>query len=151
MNADLRMSEDLKNTGKGNLFVVFGEPDITIYPEGTDRRYVKTNGVDVFHPNTGEARSDGVEGITCWFIDTNYNEESFLVRHAYFLGAGGPYGVLKTALKAEIDADAWAWLSSDTSRPFPRPESRRIAVKVINYLSDEVMKVFKTDALSDSL
>jgi adenine-specific DNA-methyltransferase len=104
---------------------------------------VKVNGVDVFHPQTGEVRSDGPEGIACWFIDTDYNEESFFVRHAYFLGANDPYGALKTTLRAEIDEDAWATLHSDTSRPFDKPRSGRIAVKVINHLGDEVMKVFR--------
>ena len=103
---------------------------------------VKVNGVDVFHPQTGEVRSDGPEGIACWFIDTDYNEESFFVRQAYFLGANDPYGALRTTLKAEIDPEAWASLNSDTSRPFPKPKNRRIAVKVINHLGDEVMKVF---------
>ena len=104
---------------------------------------VTVNGVDVFRPNTGEVRSDGPEGIACWFIDTDYNQESFFVRHAYFLGAGDPYKSLKTTLKAEIDAEAWATLNSATSRPFPKPESGRIAVKVINHLGDEVLKVFR--------
>jgi len=150
MNADLHMADDLKNTGKGNLFVIFGEPDIDILPvagEGgeKDRLQVRVNGVDVFHPNTGEIRSDGAEGIACWFIDTDYDEESFFVRHAYFLGASDPYKSLKTTLKAEINADAWETLHSNTSRPFDKPESGRIAVKVINHLGDEVMKVFKVD------
>ena len=142
------MAGDLKNTGKGNLFVIFGEPDIEIISvEGNgaqpDQIQVKVNGVDVFHPNTGEIRSDGPDGIACWFIDTDYNEESFFVRHAYFLGANDPYKALKTTLKAEIDRDAWETLHSDTSRPFDRPPSRRIAVKVINHLGDEVMKIFR--------
>ena len=143
MNADLHMAEDLKNTGKGNLFVIFGEPDIDLIPEKDGRLRVKVNGVDVFKPQTGEIVSDGADGIACWFIDTDYNEESFFVRHAYFLGANDPYGALKTTLKAEIDPEAWATLNSDTSRPFERPKQRRIAVKVINHLGDEVMKVFK--------
>ena len=143
MNADLHMAEDLKNTGKGNLFVIFGEPDIDILPAEDEQVRVKVNGVDVFHPNTGEVRSDGADGIACWFIDTDYNEESFFVRHAYFLGANDPYKALKTTLKAEINEDAWATLNSDTSRPFAKPKSGRIAVKVINHLGDEVMKVFK--------
>ena len=143
MNADLHMSDDLKNTGKGNLFVIFGEPDIDIIEEKDNKIRVKVNGVDVFHPNTGEVRSDGADGIACWFIDTDYNEESFFVRHAYFLGANNPYNSLKTTLKAEIDAEAWATLNSDTSRPFNKPKHGRIAVKVINHLGDEVMKVFK--------
>jgi len=143
MNADLHMADDLKNTGKGNLFVIFGEPDIDILPAEGDQIQVQINGVDVFHPNTGVVRSDGPEGIACWFIDTDYNEESFFVRHAYFLGANDPYKSLKVTLKAEINEDAWATLNSDTSRPFDKPGSGRIAVKVINHLGDEVMKVFR--------
>ena len=128
MNADLHMADDLKNTGKGNLFVIFGEPDIEIIPvqsngTGDGQIQVKVNGVDVFHPNTGEIRSDGPDGIACWFVDTDYNEESFFVRHAYFLGAKDPYKSLKTNLKAEINRDAWDTLHSDTSRPFDRPAS----------------------------
>ena len=148
MNADLHMAGDLKNTGKGNLFVIFGEPDIDILPveesgTGTDQIRVKINGVDVFHPNTGEVRSHNADGIACWFVDTDYDHESFFVRHAYFLGKGDPYKALKTTLKAEINKKAWSTLCSDTSRPFIKPRSGRIAVKVINHLGDEVMKVFK--------
>ena len=124
MNADLHMATDLKNTGKGNLFVIFGEPDIDIIDAGDGQIKVKVNGVDVFVPNAGEIRSDGPEGIACWFIDTNYNGESFFVRHAYFPGAtSDPYKALKTTLKAEINAEAWATLKSDTSRPFDKPDS----------------------------
>ncbi|WP_175919584.1 site-specific DNA-methyltransferase [Burkholderia pyrrocinia] len=163
MNADLHMAEDLKNTGKGNLFVIFGEPDVDVLDtQGNSvRRYdgkrdiievpadgqlvVRINGVDVFHPSTGEVRSDGADGIACWFLDTDYNEESFFVRHAYFLGANDPYKALKITLKTEIDPDAWATLNSDTSRPFPKPSNGRFAVKVINHLGDEVMKVFRVN------
>jgi adenine-specific DNA-methyltransferase len=229
MNADLHMAEDLKNTGKGNLFVIFGEPDLHIWEGGSkpidselsaiaerlpkldakleelaaklkslkkskaskesdedkatkddgtqvdkereslkrqieetarqldrDKRFtenapripngklvIEVIGVDVFKPQTGEVISDGADGIACWFIDTDYNEESFFVRHAYFLGANDPYGALKTTLKAEIDAAAWESLHSDISRPFEKPTGGRIAVKVINHLGDEVMKVFR--------
>ena len=143
MNADLHMADDLKNTGKGNLFVIFGEPDIDILEADEGQVQVRVNGVDVFHPNSGEVRSDGPDGIACWFIDTDYNEEAFFVRHAYFLGANDPYKSLKTTLKAEIDAEAWESLHSDISRPFDKPDSGRIAVKVINHLGDEVMKVFR--------
>ena len=143
MNADLHMAGELRNTGSGNLFVIFGEPDIDVLDCDDGQLQVRVNGVDVFHPNTGEVRSDGPEGIACWFIDTDYSQESFFVRQAYFLGAGDPYKSLKTTLRSEIDEDAWATLCSATSRPFPRPESSRIAVKVINHLGDEVMKVFR--------
>ncbi len=235
MNPDLHMAGELKNTGSGNLFVIFGEPDIDIFeagdphpgplpegegersgplpegegersgplpegegersgplpegegersgplPEGEgevgapsvaprqlprrgsseesplpsgervrvrglrDQLQVRVNGVDVFDPSKGEVRSDGPEGIACWFVDTDYNGESFFVRHAYFLGQNDPYKSLKTTLKAEIDEEAWSSLHSDVSRPFDRPASGRIAVKVINHLGDEVMKVFRTE------
>ncbi len=143
MNADLHMADDLKTTDKGNLFVIFGEPDITILDSADGNIRVKVNGVDVFHPQSGEIRSAGPDGIACWFIDTDYNEESFFVRHAYFLGASNPYQSLKTTLKAEINEDAWATLNREVSRPFAKPASGRIAVKVINHLGDEVMKVFR--------
>lgn len=145
MNPDLHMGADLKATGAGNLFVIFGEPDIKIEDAGEGSIRVKVFGVDVFKPQTGEVISEGTDGIALWMLDTDYNEESFFVRHAYFLGANDPYKALKTTLKAEIDQDAWDSLYSDTSRPFPRPASGRIAVKVINHLGDEVMKVFAVD------
>ena len=143
MNADLHMADDLKNTGKGNLFVIFGEPDINIFDVEDNKIKVKINGVDVFHPNTGEVRSDGADGIACWFIDTDYNEESFFIRQAYFLGANDPYKSLKTTLKSEINREVWETLNSDISRPFGKPKNGRIAVKVINHFGDEVMKVYK--------
>ncbi len=142
MNPDLHMAKDLKSTGAGNLFVIFGEPDIEVIDAGRDMIQVKVAGVDVFKPQSGEVVSEGTDGIALWMLDTDYNEESFFVRHAYFLGANDPYKALKTSLKAEIDEEAWESLYSDTSRPFARPASRRIAVKVINHLGDEVMKVF---------
>ena len=145
INADMHMADDLKNTGRGNLFVIFGEPDIEILGTDGGQHQVKIKGVDVFHPNSGEVRSDGADGIACWFIDTDYNAESFFVRHAYFLGANDPYKALKTTLKAEIHQEAWDTLNSNTSRPFDKPKSGRIAVKVINHLGDEVMKVYEVD------
>jgi adenine-specific DNA-methyltransferase len=147
MNPDLHMGGDLKATGAGNLFVIFGEPDIKIESAGADASgnpmiRVKVFGVDVFKPQTGEVVSEDTDGIALWMLDTDYNEESFFVRHAYFLGANDPYKALKTTFKAEIDQEAWDTLHSDVSRPFPKPASGRIAVKVINHLGDEVMKVF---------
>jgi adenine-specific DNA-methyltransferase len=145
MNADLHMADALKNTGTGNLFVIFGEPDIAIEPTDTGQIRVRLRGVDVFRPQSGEVQSSDPDEIACWFIDTDYNEESFFARHAYFLGANDPYKASKTTLKAEIDEEAWASLYGDVSRPFDRPRSGRIAVKVINHLGDEVMKVFSVE------
>jgi adenine-specific DNA-methyltransferase len=143
MNADLHMAAELKSTGKGNLFVIFGEPDIDILDADEGMIQVQVKGIDIFKPQEGKVEKSEPDELACWFIDTDYNEESFFVRHAYFLGANDPYKSLKTSLKAEINHDAWETLHSDTSRPFPKPASGRIAVKVINHLGDEVMKVFK--------
>ncbi len=145
MNAELHMSTDLKNTGKGNLFVIFGEPDVEVRRTDDGQVVVEVKGIDVFRPATGEVSSDDTDGIACWFVDTDYNQEHFFVRQAYFLGAQDPYRALKTTLKAEIDADAWATLNSAVSRPFDPPKNGRIAVKIINHLGDEAMKVIAVD------
>ena len=142
MNPDLHMANDLKNTGSGNLFVVFGEPDLEIKTLADGQLRVRVAGLDIFDPSKGEVRAGGTDDIAAWFIDTDYDEESFFIRHAYFLGSNDPYKALKSTLKAEIDEEAWATLYRDESRPFPRPSRGRIAVKVINHFGDEVMKVF---------
>ncbi|MEX2375367.1 MAG: DNA methyltransferase [Dehalococcoidia bacterium] len=143
MNPDLAMgAELLKKTGAGNLFMVFGEPDVEIGRTHDGLVQVEIRGVDVYDPTTGQVRSSSTDDIACWFIDTNYNEESFFVREAYFTGAGDPYGSLRKALRADIDEAAWARLYTTGSRPFPAPETGKIAVKVINHYGDEVMKVY---------
>jgi adenine-specific DNA-methyltransferase len=143
MNPDLAMGDELlKKTGSGNLFMVFGEPDIDIKKTKDGKLVVKIKGVDVYDPTTGEVRSDKTDDIACWFIDTNYNGESFFVRHAYFTGAEEPYDKLKRALRAEIDESAWSALYKTESRPFDVPETGKIAVKVINHYGDEVLKVY---------
>ncbi|MCA1695762.1 MAG: site-specific DNA-methyltransferase, partial [Actinobacteria bacterium] len=142
MNPDLAMGGDLlKKTGAGNLFMVFGEPDLDIRAAG-DGIEVEIKGVDVYDPTTGEVRSGSTDDIACWFIDSNYNGESFFVRHAYFTGGNDPYGQLRRALRADIDEDAWTSLYSTVSRPFPAPETGKIAVKVINHYGDEVLQVY---------
>jgi adenine-specific DNA-methyltransferase len=147
MNQDLRMADKLKATGAGNLFVVFGEPDIVIHKRKGDMLQVEIRGMDIFDPTTGEVRSSGgkdlMNDVAAWFIDSDYDEESFFVRQAYFVGGDDPYEGLKRALKAEIDETAWAELNSTTSRPFRRPERGLVCVKVINHFGDEVQKVFR--------
>ena len=128
MSPDLHMAEDLKNTGKGNLFVVFGEPDVELIETQDGEIQVKVHGVDVFDPATGDIRSDGVEGIAAWFIDTDYNEESFFVRHAYFLGSarsGGsdPYKSLKTALKRSTKRPGEPSIPTSPAHSQDRPQS----------------------------
>ena len=144
MNQELRAAEAYK-AGGGNLFVVFGEPDIALDHQDGDY-IVRLRGVDIFDPTTGEVRSSTrvEDDIACWFIDTDYDGDSFFVRHAYFLGGKDPFDKLKTALKAEVDEEAWASLYRTESRPFAKPKSGRIAVKVINHYGDEAMRVFRT-------
>jgi len=143
MNPDLAMGDTLlKKTGSGNLFMVFGEPDVEI--RQTDGQVtVEIKGVDIYDPTTGEIRSSSTTDIACWFIDTNYNEEAFFVRQAYFTGADKPYEKLKRALRAEVDEAAWSALYATVSRPFDPPETGKIAVKVINHYGDEVLQVYE--------
>ncbi len=143
MNPDLLIGDTLKNTGAGNLFMIFGEPDIAITRDADSKLVVEVKGVDVYDPTTGQIRSSSTDDIACWFIDTDYNGECFFVRHAYFLGADDPYAKLKRALRAEIDEAQWATLYSTKSYPFEPPSSGKIAVKVINHYGDEVLKVYK--------
>jgi len=147
MNPDLAMGDELlKKTGAGNLFMVFGEPDIDIKKQKNDQIIAEIKGLDVYDPTTGQIRNSSTDDIACWFIDTDYNGESFFVRHAYFTGADEPYDKLKRALKAEIDEAAWSSLYSTKSRPFNKPKNGKIAVKVINHYGDEVLKVFEISA-----
>jgi len=144
MNADLSMGDELlKKTGAGNLFMIFGEPDLKIEKTKSGQITVEVKGVDVYDPTTGQIRSHSTDDIACWFIDTAYNEESFFVRHAYFTGADRPYDKLKRALRAEINEDAWSSLYTTKSRPFDPPRTGKIAVKVINHYGDEVLKVYE--------
>lgn len=140
INPDLHMP-DLANTGAGNLFTVFGEPDIVLHEEEDDCISIEVLGVDMY--KGGQIESGEADDIAVWFIDTDYDYENFRVRHAYFPGTNDPYKALKTTLKAEINPEAWASLNRTRSRPFPRPDSGRVAVKVINHLGDEVMKVIE--------
>lgn len=167
---DLRMGDDvLKKTGAGNLFMVFGEPDLEVTrvpatstpgPSSSgagegEKIVVELRGLDVYDPTTGVIRGgralvqegyeqvdDATDDVACWFIDTNYNGESFFVRHAYFVGADKPYEKLAKTLRATIDEAAWSSLYSTRSRPFDPPETGKIAVKVINHYGDEVLKVY---------
>jgi adenine-specific DNA-methyltransferase len=144
IHQDLAMGDELlKKTGAGNLFMVFGDPDVDIRPQADGMLTVEIKGLDIYDPTTGEIRSSSTDDIACWFVDTDYNGESFFVRHAYFTGADQPYEKLKRALRAEIDEAAWASLYSTVSSPFPRPASGKIAVKVINHYGDEVLQVFE--------
>jgi len=143
MNPDLAMGDLLKKTGSANLFMVFGEPDLEVKKGKDGKLTVEIRGLDVYDPTTGEIRSSSTDDIACWFIDTNYNGESFFVRHAYFTGADEPYDKLKRALRAEVDESAWSALYSTVSRPFDKPETGKIAIKVINHYGDEVLKVYE--------
>ncbi len=143
MNPDLAMGDELlKNSGSGNLFMVFGEPDIEVRPAGEGLLTVEVCGLDVYDPTTGVLRSSSVDDIAAWFLDTDYDGDAFFVRHAYFTGADDPYDKLRRALKADISDEAWSTVNATISRPFPKPKSGKVALKVINHYGDEVMKVF---------
>ncbi|GHD90125.1 site-specific DNA-methyltransferase [Streptomyces naganishii] len=149
MNPDLAMGDELANTGTGNLFTVFGEPDIEVTEADDGQLVAEIKGLDIYNPTTGDVRAEGPDDIMMWSIDTDYDAEAFIVRHVYFSGENGkstglnPYERLGKALKGQIDEEALATLFTTRSRPFPKPESGRIAVKVVNYYGDEVLKAIE--------
>ena len=110
----------LKKTGAGNLFMVFGEPDVEIKKQEDGQIMIEIKGVDVYDPTTGQIRNASTDDIACWFIDSNYNGESFFVRHAYFTEAEEPYDKPQRTLRAEIDEAAWSSLYNTVSRPFDK-------------------------------
>jgi adenine-specific DNA-methyltransferase len=143
MNPDLSMGDELlKTTGAGNLFMVFGEPDVAIKKQKDGKLTAEIKGLDIYDPTTGQVRSNSTADIACWFIDTDYNEESFFVRHAYFTDGQDWYDRLKRTLRSEIDESAWDSLYATVSRPFDPPKTGKIAIKVINHYGDEVLKVY---------
>lgn len=146
VNPDLSLGDALKNTGAGNLFMAFGEPDIVLEEQPDGRLVAELRGVDVFDPTTGAVRSSGPDEIACWFMDTDYDGRLFVVRHAYFSGGGDPYGQLRRALRAEIDEGAWEALYGTTSLPFVAPTTGRVAVKVLDHYGDETMSVYELAA-----
>ena len=144
MTPELYMGDELlKITGAGNLFMVFGEPDVIINKQKDGKFTVEIKGLDIYDPTTGQVRSNSTNDIACWFIDTDYNGESFFVRHAYFTDGADRFERLKRTLRAEINESAWESLYATTSRPFASPKTGKIAVKVINHYGDEVLKVYE--------
>ena len=137
------MSTDLKDTGSGNPFVIFGEPDIALVHTEDDLFTVEIKGVDVYDPKRNEVRSDNSDAIDCWMLDTDYSGEAFFARQVYFPGREDVYKAFKVFLKNDIDEEEWASVARSVSRPFARPKSGQIAVKVINHFGDEVMKIFE--------
>jgi adenine-specific DNA-methyltransferase len=123
--------------------MVFGEPDVDIRKQPDGKYVVEIKGLDIYDPTTGQVRSNSVSDIACWFIDTDYNGESFFVRHAYFTDGEDKYERLRKTLKAEIDESVWDSLYSTVSRPFDAPKKNKIAIKVINHYGDEVLKVYE--------
>lgn len=143
MNSDLHMATDLKDTGTGNPFIIFGEPDIKVETLDSGELTVTIKGVDVYDPKKDEVRSDNADDIDCWMLDSDYDEEAFFARHVYFPGRDNVYDAFKKFLNNDIDKEEWESVARTTSRPFPRPSTGRIAVKVINHFGDEVMKIFE--------
>ncbi len=144
INPDLSMGDLLKKTGSGNLFLAFGDPDVQMR-QSKEGYVVEVIGVDVYDPVKSEIRSSGSgdpdHDIAAWFIDTNYDGRAFFVTQAYFPGGNNPFEKLKKALKADINEEVWDSLNSTVSRPFAKPSTGKVAVKVINHYGDEAMRV----------
>ena len=127
MNPDLAMGDELlKKTGAGNLFMVFGEPDIELHRRDDGRLIVEIHGLDVYDPTTGASAHSSVDDIAAWFLDTDYDGDAFFVRHAYFTGADDPYDKLCASPEGRHIDEAWATVNTRQSAGrFRRPPRAR--------------------------
>ena len=133
-----------KTSKASHVFSVFGKPDVQLSPPGPEDYTITVKGVDVYAPNTDEFDASSADQVAAWFLDTDYDGATFLVRQAYFLAqVPNPWKKLSKVLKGSIAPDQFAALQRTTSLPFKAGKHKRCAVKVIDMRGNEVMTVIK--------
>jgi adenine-specific DNA-methyltransferase len=137
----------LKTTASSQLFTVFGEPDIEIEEigKGKDKEYlIRLLGVDVYDPVDGTVHSENAGRVAAWFVDTDYNGQTFWIRQAFFPNKSA-WNKIEKALKGTLDKEQFDKLTGQESLSFKSGEYKRAAVKVIDQRGNEVMKVVRLD------
>jgi adenine-specific DNA-methyltransferase len=138
---DVLMGDLLKTTRASQIFTVFGQPDVKVEAQEDGTYVVELRGVDIYDPLTGEAHSTRGEDVAAWFLDTDYDGKTFHICQAFFPGDAEAWEKLQRALKAQIDAEAFAKMQGTVSFPFQPGDHKRIAVKVIEFRGNEVVRV----------
>lgn len=128
-NPDLLIGDLLKNTKSSQTFKLYSSPDISLEP--MDEQYVVTvKGVDTYDAASGEQISLGKAGIKAWMVDSNYDSQVFNAKQVFFPDSDG-WKNLRKALRSSIDDEVLTQLSGWTSASFERPETGKIAIRVI--------------------
>jgi adenine-specific DNA-methyltransferase len=143
---DVLVGDLLKTTRASQIFSVFGQPDVRVEKQKDGTCVVQLRGVDIYDPLTGKVHSTRGEDVAAWFLDTDYDGKTFHICQAFFPGDANAWDKLQRALKAQIDAEAFERMRGTVSFPFQPGEHRRIAVKVIDFRGNEVVRVIPLNA-----
>ncbi len=138
---DVLVGDLLKTTRASQIFTVFGQPDVRVERKTDGTYVVELRGVDIYDPLTGEVHSTRGENVAAWFLDTDYDGKTFKISQAFFPGDPDAWEKLQRALKAQIDPEAFEMMRGTVSFPFTPGEHGRIAVKVIDFRGNEVVRV----------
>ena len=141
VSPDVLVGDLLKTTRASQIFTVFGQPDVNVQKQKDGTFVVELRGVDIYDPLTGEVHSTRGEDVAAWFLDTDYDGRTFHICQAFFPGDPDAWEKLQRALKAQIDPEAFDRMRGTVSFPFQPGEHRRIAVKVIDFRGNEVVRV----------
>jgi adenine-specific DNA-methyltransferase len=131
----------LKTTRASQIFTVFGQPDVRVDKQEDGTYRVELSGVDIYDPLTGEVQSTRGEDVAAWFLDTDYDGKTFHICQAFFPGDPHAWEKLQRALKAQIPPEVFEQMRGTVSFPFQPGEHQRIAVKVIDFRGNEVVRV----------
>ena len=143
ISPDVLVGDLLKTTRASQVFTAFGQPDVEVEEQKDGTYIVRLKGVDIYDPITGEVHSASGEDVAAWFLDTDYDGMTFHICQAFFPGDPKAWEKLQRALKAYIDPEAFEKMRSTTSFPFKPGKHKRIAVKVIDFRGNEVVRVMK--------
>ena len=138
---DVLVGDLLKTTRASQIFTVFGQPDVQVEKQKDGTYRVELRGVDIYDPLTGEVQSTRGEDVAAWFLDTDYDGKTFHICQAFFPGDPDAWEKLQRALKATIPEEDFEQMRGTVSFPFQPGEHRRIAVKVIDFRGNEVVRV----------
>jgi adenine-specific DNA-methyltransferase len=138
---DVLVGDLLKTTRASQIFTVFGQPDVRVEKQKDGTYRVELRGVDIYDPLSGEVHSTRGEDVAAWFLDTDYDGKTFKISQAFFPGDPDAWEKLQRALKAQIAPEAFEQMRGTVSFPFQPGEHQRIAVKVIDFRGNEVVRV----------
>ena len=140
---DVLVGDLLKTSRTSQIFTVFGQPDVHVEKQKDSTYAVELRGVDIYDPLTGETQHTRGSDVAAWFLDADYDGMTFHICQAFFPGGRKAWDKLQRALKAQIAPEAFEHMRGTVSFPFEAGEHQRIAVKVIDFRGNEVVRIMK--------